>query len=85
MEKQGLDIYGGYAWAEESLLPGGTSPLISNGDDDGLGSIGELFARADPVPTVLTATTHKRQISEAVQTYVIIHLCPFPCSHYFGD
>ena len=43
MEKQGLKIYGGYAWAEESLLPGGVSPLISNDDDDGLVSVGELL------------------------------------------
>jgi len=64
---------GGYAWAEESLLPGGTSPLIvSNDDDDDLVSVSELFARADPAPTAATATTtsaagtHKRQISEAI-------------------
>ena len=49
--------YGGYVWAEESLLPGGTSPLIiSNDDYDDLVSINELFARADPAPTAVTAT-----------------------------
>jgi hypothetical protein len=72
MEKPGPKSYGGYAWAEESLLPGGTSPLIISNDDDDLVSISELFARADPAPTAATATatpaagTHKRQISEAV-------------------
>jgi hypothetical protein len=49
MEKTSPKSYGGYAWAEESLLPGGTSPLIiSNDHDDDLVSISELFARADP-------------------------------------
>jgi hypothetical protein len=63
--------YGGYAWAEESLLPSGTSPLIISDDDD-LISVSELFARADPdpPPAAVTATpaagTRKRQISEAV-------------------
>jgi hypothetical protein len=64
---------GGYAWAEESLLPGGTSPLIvSNDDEDDLVSVSELFTRVDPAPTAATTTatsaagTHKRQISEAV-------------------
>jgi hypothetical protein len=73
IEKTGPKSYGGYAWAEESLLLGGTSPLIiSNDDDDDLVSISELFAKADPTPTAATATatsaagTHKRQISEAV-------------------
>ena len=72
-KKTGPKSYGGYVWAEESLLPGSTSPLIiSNDDDDDLVSINELFARADPAPTAVTATatpaagTHKRQISEAV-------------------
>src|SRR5271170_1505754 len=71
MEKTGPNSHGG--WAEESLLPGGTSPpIISNDDDDDLVSVSELFARADPAPTAATATatpaagTHKRQISEAV-------------------
>jgi hypothetical protein len=46
--KTGPKSYGGYAWAEEPLLPGGASPLIiSNDDDDDLVSMGELFARAD--------------------------------------
>jgi hypothetical protein len=72
MEKTGPKSYGGYAWAEESLLLGGTSsPIISNGDDD-LVSINDLFARADHALTAVTVTatpatgTHKRQISEAV-------------------
>ena len=67
MEKTGLKNYGGYAWAEESLLPGGTSPLIiSNDSDDDLVSVSELFARADPAPTAATTPatpsvgTHKR-------------------------
>jgi len=69
METTSPKSYGGYAWAEESLLPGGTSPLIiSNDDDDDLVSVSELFARADPDPTATaaTASTHKRQISKAV-------------------
>ena len=70
MEKTGPKSCGGYAWAEESLLPGGTSPLIiSNDDDDDLVSLSELFATEDPDPalTAPTATpAHKRQISEAV-------------------
>jgi hypothetical protein len=72
--KTGPKSYGGYVWAEESLLPGGTSPLIiSNDDDDDLVSVNELFARADPdpAPTAATATpaagAHKRQIPEAVR------------------
>src|SRR4051794_24453324 len=36
MEKTGSECYGGYAWAEESLLPGGTSPVIISNDDDDL-------------------------------------------------
>jgi hypothetical protein len=72
METTGPKNYGGYAWAEESLLPGGTSPLIISNDDDDLVSVSELFARADPDPTLTAATatsaagTHKRQISETV-------------------
>jgi hypothetical protein len=72
MEKTGPKSYGGYAWAEESLLPGGISPVIIPNDDDDLVSVSDLFARADPAPTAATATaipaagTHKRQISEAV-------------------
>ena len=74
MEKTGPKSYGGYACAEESLLPGGTSPFIisNDDDDDDLVSVSELFTRADPDPaaTVATATpaagTHKRQILEAV-------------------
>jgi hypothetical protein len=72
MEKIGSESYSGYAWAEESLLPGRASPVtISNGDDD-LVSVNELFTKADPTPTTATATTipaagtYKRQISEAV-------------------
>jgi hypothetical protein len=72
MEKTGSESYSGYAWAEESLLLGGVSPVtISNGDDD-LVSVNELFVKAGPTPTTATATaipaagTHKRQISEAV-------------------
>ena len=74
MEKTCPKSYAGYAWAEESLLPGGTSPLIiSNAnDDDDLVSVREFFAREDPdlAPTAATTTTtagtHKRQISEAI-------------------
>ena len=68
MEETGSESYSGDAWAEESLLPGGASPVtISNSDDD-LVSVNELFAKADPAPTTATATaipaagTHKRQI-----------------------
>jgi hypothetical protein len=68
MEKMGSESYGGYAWAEESLLPGGASPvIISNGDGD-LVSVSELFARAGPAPTTATATaipaagTHKQRL-----------------------
>jgi hypothetical protein len=46
MEKTGPKSYGGYAWAEELLLPCGTSPLIIYDDD--LVSVSELFARVDP-------------------------------------
>jgi hypothetical protein len=74
MEKTGPKSYGGYAWADESLLSGGNSPLIISNDanDDDLVYVSELFARADPAPTAATATatpaagTHRRQISEAV-------------------
>jgi hypothetical protein len=77
MEKTGPKSYGGYTWPEESLLPGGTSPLIISNDDDdndlvSISELFELFARADLAPTAATATatsaagTHKRQISEAV-------------------
>ena len=71
MEKTGPKSHAGYAWAEESLLPGGTYPLIiSNaGDDDDLVSVREFFAREDPDPASTTtpaAGTHKRQISEAM-------------------
>jgi hypothetical protein len=74
MEKTGARSYGGYARAEESLLPGGTSPFIISSDDEGddLVSVSELFARADsdPAPMAATATlaagAHKRQISEAI-------------------
>jgi hypothetical protein len=49
MEKTGPKSYGGYAWAEESLLPGGISPLIvSNDDDDDLMSENELFCKGRP-------------------------------------
>ena len=72
-KKTGPKSYGGYAWAEELLLPSGTSPLIiSNDDDDDLVSVSKLFVTADPdpVPTAATvasaAGTYKRQISEAV-------------------
>ena len=45
MEETGSKSYSGDAWAEESLLPGGASPVtISNSDDD-LVSVNELFAR----------------------------------------
>ena len=74
MEKTSPKSYSRYAWPEESLLPGGTSPLIISNDDedDNLVPVSELFARADPDPTQMAATatsvagTHKRQISEAV-------------------
>src|SRR4051795_5760645 len=72
MEKTGSECYGGYTWAEESLLPGGTTPVIISNEDDDLVSVSELFTRADHTPTTATATanpttgTHKRQISEAV-------------------
>jgi hypothetical protein len=56
MEKTGPKSYGGYAWAEESLLPGGSSPLIISNDDDDMVSISELFARTDPAPTAATTT-----------------------------
>jgi len=63
---------GSYAFAEESLLPGGTSPILSAAFDD-LESLNELFATADPPATAPTAaakpvanTAHKRQISEAI-------------------
>jgi hypothetical protein len=49
-KKTGPKSYGGYAWAEESLLPGDTSPLIISNDDDDL-VFCELFTRADPDPT----------------------------------
>src|SRR5436305_12549683 len=72
MEETGPESYSGDAWAEESLLPGGASPVtISNSDDD-LVSVNELFAKADPCPTTATATaipaagTQRRQISEAI-------------------
>jgi hypothetical protein len=71
MEKTNHKSNGGYAWAEESLLPGGTSPfIVSNDDDDDLVSVRELFVRVEPAPAAATTTsaagTHKRQISEAV-------------------
>jgi len=72
MEKTGPKSYGGYGWAEESLLPSDTSPLIISDDDDDLVFVSELFARADHDPAskaataIPTAGTHKRQISEAV-------------------
>jgi hypothetical protein len=74
MEKTSPKSYAGYAWAEESLLPGGTSPpIFSNADDDDdLVSVREFFAREDPNPASTAATitpaagTHKRQISEAI-------------------
>ena len=57
IEKPGPKSYGGYAWAEESLLPGGTSPLIiSNDDDDDLVSVNKLVVRADPDPAPTAAT-----------------------------
>ena len=43
--KPDSECYGGYAWAEESLLPGGTSPVIISNNDDDLVSVSELFAR----------------------------------------
>ena len=63
---------GSYAWAEESLLPGGTSPPLSATSDD-LESLSELLITADP-PVTASATVakpaantwHKRQISEAI-------------------
>ena len=68
MEETGSEGCSGDAWAEESLLQGGASPVtISNSDDD-LVSVNELFTKADPAPTTATATaipaagTHKRQI-----------------------
>jgi hypothetical protein len=69
--KEGLKNWSEYAWAEESLLPGGASLVITSydDDDDDLISVRKLFARADPAPTETTtaaAGTHKRQISEAV-------------------
>jgi hypothetical protein len=54
------------------IISGGTSPIIISDDDDDLVAVSELFARADPAPTAVAATavpaasTHKRQISEAV-------------------
>jgi hypothetical protein len=70
MEKTDPKSYGGYAWAEESLLPGGIFPVITSyDDDDDPVSVSELFARVDPTPMTTTTTaagTHKRQISEAV-------------------
>jgi hypothetical protein len=39
---------GSYAFAEESLLPGATSLILSAAFDD-LESLGELFATADPL------------------------------------
>ena len=67
MEKTNHQSNSGYAWAEESLLPGGISPFD---DDDDLVSVRELFARVEPGPAAATTTsaagTHKRQISEAV-------------------
>ena len=72
MEETGSEGYSWDAWAEESLLPGGASPVtISNGDDE-LVSVSELFAKADRAPMTATATAipaagiHKRQISEAI-------------------
>ena len=65
-EKDGPKNWSGYAWVEESLLPGGTSPVITSYDDDDLVSVSGLFARAGPAPTTTTATaagTDKRQIS----------------------
>ena len=47
-------------------------PVIISNDDDDLVSVSELVVRTDPAPTAVTATaipaasTHKRQISEAV-------------------
>jgi hypothetical protein len=66
MEKMGSESYSGYVWAEESLLPGGASPVIISNGDDHLVSVSELFARAGPAPTTATATaipaagTHKQ-------------------------
>jgi hypothetical protein len=60
MEKTGRKSYGGYAWAEESLLPGGTSPLIISNDDDDLVSVSELFARVDPDPAATASTATPR-------------------------
>jgi hypothetical protein len=58
---------GSYAFAEESLLPGGTSPILSAAFDD-LESLSELFATADPAAAAkpVANTTHIRQISEAI-------------------
>jgi len=49
MEKAGPKKHGRYAWAEESLLTGGTSPLIISNNDD-LVSMSDLFARGRPCP-----------------------------------
>lgn len=72
MPKEDSERYrSSYAFAEESLLPGGTSPILSAFDD--LESLSGLFTTADPPVTALTTaakrvanTTHKRQISEAI-------------------
>ena len=50
METTSPKSYGGYAWAEESLLRGGTFPAIISHDDDGRVAMSELFATVDPVP-----------------------------------
>src|SRR3954453_7597990 len=58
MEETGSESCSGDAWAEESLLPGGASPVtISNSDDD-LVSVNERFAKADPAPTTLIFIPH---------------------------
>lgn len=68
MEETGSESYSGDVWAEESLFPGGASPITIFNSDDDLVSVNELFAKADPAPTTATATaipavgTPKRQI-----------------------
>ena len=48
MPKDSKRYHGSYAFAEESLLLGGTSPILSAPFDD-LESLSELFATADPL------------------------------------
>src|SRR6202020_1129095 len=59
IEKTGPKSYGRYTWAEESLLPDDTFPIIISNDDhdDDLVSMSELFVRAGPgfAPTATPA------------------------------